>query len=186
MRPRQQNVCIPRKNTAAGNSSPQNHRGDPDLAPPQSLFHSFDFEWKNTLRSAGSPQPWPRRPCNSSSRAVGFRQQSINLRLCFSFQRLGSTTTCGFIGLSGPGGAFFHELPQSFMPACASCRKRRSVFLAFSSGISSRKVLRLSPTRPTSTGKRRPILLGSSSICTPRACFRLGQEFDVGERSSHH
>jgi hypothetical protein len=49
------------------------------------------------------------------------------------------------------GGAFLHDLPPVLHAGLRSLEKT-PVFFALSSGISSRKVLRLSPTRPTSTG----------------------------------
>src|SRR5579864_167698 len=60
-------------------------------------------------------------------------------------------TTWGFIGLSRRverSSMIFHH---SFIPSCAFSRNLR-LGLLFRSGIRARRVSRLSPTRPTSTG----------------------------------
>ena len=63
---------------------------------------------------------------------------------------------------------------QSFIPDCAISRKPRSSFF-LSNGSRFSSTVRLSPTSPTSTGKRKPIRIGSMSICTPLAWSGLGR-----------
>src|SRR5579884_709385 len=65
-------------------------------------------------------------------------------------------TTCGFIGLSvrvERSSIVFH---QSFIPSCAVSKNLRFSFLR-RRGMRVRRVCRLSPTRPTSAGNRKPI-----------------------------
>ena len=72
------------------------------------------------------------------------------------------------------------------MPAWASSRKLRSSFRVQHRQAVRSSVRRLSPTRPTSTGYRKPMRAGSRSIWTPRACAGFRQKFDIGERRADH
>src|SRR5256885_333376 len=91
-------------------------------------------------------------------------------------------TTCGLSGISSRCVRVSISSRHAFMPACARSRKARSPRCA-RSGSSACSVAFASPHRPTSTGKRRPMRVGSRSVCTrhdDRRSPRLGRvSFDV-------
>src|SRR5579863_5007191 len=95
---------------------------------------------------------WPRLAGTCRAHQVAIVPLS-QLTIASSRKRWPSSraTTCGFMGLSVRVARLSMALRQSRMPACAASRKLR-FSLRFKSGISSRNVLRLSPTSPASTG----------------------------------
>ena len=92
-----------------------------------------------------------------------------------------AATRCGFIGCSSLVSTLRHASRHSSYLRWVRSRKLRSCLL-FQHEEQLRRVLRLSPTNPISTGYRKPIRPGSRSICTPRAWPGFGRMFDIREK----
>jgi len=95
------------------------------------------------------------------------------------FAPIPGATTCGFIGLSVLVPSFSINSRPGFHAVSGPCFEencgRTGVCKAMAT--SPCKQCRQSPTRPTSTGReRKPIRLGSTSICTTACLVRLWQK----------
>ena len=87
-------------------------------------------------------------------------------------------TTCGFIGMSLRVPRSSISSFQVFIRSCAFLRNL--LFFRFSSGSSACRIVFASPTNAASTWCRRPMRVGSSSICTHFACPGLGRNSIYG------